>query len=60
MHCQQFAEELENYAKEVEEFSTFGDVQELDKYLKKAQALNAKLDVAGGKVHVIVESSPIV
>uniref|UniRef100_A0A672V2K0 Dynein axonemal heavy chain 7 n=1 Tax=Strigops habroptila TaxID=2489341 RepID=A0A672V2K0_STRHB len=53
MHCQQFAEELEGYAKQVEEFSTFGDVQELDKYLKKAQALNAKLDVAGDKVHVI-------
>ncbi|XP_062475626.1 dynein axonemal heavy chain 7 isoform X1 [Pezoporus occidentalis] len=50
MHCQQFAEELESYAKQVEEFSTFGDVQELDKYLKKAQALNAKLDVAGEKM----------
>ena len=43
-------EELESYAKQVEEFVTFGDLSELSKYLKKAQALNSKLDVAMEKV----------
>ena len=43
-------EELESYAKQVEVFSTFGDLKDLDKYLKKAQALRAKLETAMEKV----------
>ena len=48
--CQHFLEELKCYATQVEEFSTFGDVSELSKYLKKAQALNGKLEAAMEKV----------
>lgn len=43
-------EELESYSKQVEEFVTYGDLSELNKYLKKAQTLNAKLDAATEKV----------
>lgn len=37
-------EDLESYVKQVEEFATFGNISELSKYLKKANALNSKLD----------------
>ncbi|XP_067117728.1 dynein axonemal heavy chain 7 [Osmerus mordax] len=50
LRCERFVEELESYAKQVEEFVTFGDLSELSKYLKKAQALNSKLDVAMEKI----------
>lgn len=43
-------EELESYAKQAEEFHTFGDLQDVQRYLKKAQVLNAKLDAAADKV----------
>lgn len=43
-------EELKSYAKQAEEFCGFGDLQDVQRYLKKAQALNAKLDVAADKV----------
>lgn len=46
-------EELESYAKQAEEFVTFGDLSELSKYLKKAQTLNSKLDTAMEKVRRI-------
>jgi len=36
----------------VEEFQTCGDVTEIQKYLKKAQALNAKLQAAADKVEL--------
>ena len=52
--CEQFLEELKSYSKQVEELNMFGDVQEVNKYLKKAQALNAKLDLAADKVQIIV------
>uniref|UniRef100_A0A669PU78 Dynein axonemal heavy chain 7 n=1 Tax=Phasianus colchicus TaxID=9054 RepID=A0A669PU78_PHACC len=39
-----------------EELSTLGDVQEVNRYLKKAQALKAKLDLAAEKVQVILDS----
>ncbi|KAM9284699.1 LOW QUALITY PROTEIN: dynein axonemal heavy chain 7 [Cariama cristata] len=48
--CEQFAEELKSYSKQVEELSAFGDIQEVNKYLKKAQALNTKLDLAADKI----------
>lgn len=44
-------EELESYSVQVEEFITFGELADLSKYLKKAQALSAKLEFAMGKVH---------
>lgn len=34
----------------MEEFETFGDIQEIRRYLKKAQGLNAKLEEAQTKV----------
>jgi len=43
-------EELEGYSKQVEEFQTFGDMKDIQKYLKRAQALNNKLQAASDKV----------
>lgn len=45
-------EELESYAKQAEEFHTFGDLQDVQRYLKKAQVLNGKLDAAADKVQL--------
>lgn len=45
-------EELESYAKQAEEFHTFGDLQDAPRYLKKAQVLNGKLDAAADKVQL--------
>ncbi|KAJ1187209.1 hypothetical protein NDU88_003988 [Pleurodeles waltl] len=53
LRSERFVEELESYAKQIEEFSTFGDIQEVNKYLRKAQALNAKLDAAITKIDQI-------
>ncbi|TSM60567.1 Dynein heavy chain 7, axonemal [Bagarius yarrelli] len=44
--CVKLVEDLESYAKQVEEFTSFGEVSELSRYLKKAQTLNSKLDTA--------------
>jgi len=44
-----FQEELESYAKQVEEFQNYGDIEELTKYLKRAQTLDAKLQAASDK-----------
>ncbi|XP_054642367.1 dynein axonemal heavy chain 7 [Dunckerocampus dactyliophorus] len=41
-----FEEELDTYSVQVEEFTSFGDLEDLSKYLKKAQALNSKLETA--------------
>ncbi|KAM9347669.1 dynein axonemal heavy chain 7 [Symphorus nematophorus] len=46
-----FVEELESYSTQVEEFVTFSDLTDLSKYLKKAQALNAKLELAMEKIN---------
>ncbi|GLD70629.1 dynein heavy chain 7, axonemal-like protein, partial [Lates japonicus] len=46
-----FVEELESYSVQVEEFTTFGELTDLSKYLKKAQALNAKLELASEKIN---------
>ena len=43
-------EELESYGKQVEEFQTFGDMSEINRYLKKSQALDSKLQIAADKV----------
>ncbi|XP_046303228.1 dynein axonemal heavy chain 7 isoform X2 [Marmota monax] len=50
LRCERFVEELESYAKQSEEFYTFGDLQDVQRYLKKAQTLNAKLDLAADKI----------
>uniref|UniRef100_A0A8C5P1M0 Dynein axonemal heavy chain 7 n=1 Tax=Jaculus jaculus TaxID=51337 RepID=A0A8C5P1M0_JACJA len=50
LRCERFVEELESYAKQAEEFYTFGDLQDVQRYLKKAQTLNAKLDLAADKI----------
>ncbi|XP_069052852.1 dynein axonemal heavy chain 7 isoform X2 [Lepisosteus oculatus] len=50
LRCERFVEELESYGKQVDEFVTFGDIAELNKYLRKAQTLNTKLDTAMEKI----------
>ncbi len=47
---ERFVEELESYAKQVEEFQTYGDMSEIQRYLKKARALDEKLQGAADKV----------
>lgn len=37
----------------MEEFQTFGDIHEIQKYLKKAQGLDTKLTTAADKVEAI-------
>uniref|UniRef100_A0A665VEB7 Dynein axonemal heavy chain 7 n=1 Tax=Echeneis naucrates TaxID=173247 RepID=A0A665VEB7_ECHNA len=48
---ERFMEELESYNVQMEEFATFGELTDLSKYLKKAQALNAKLELAMEKIN---------
>ena len=38
-------EELESYAKQVDELQQLGDMSDITKYLKKAQQLDKKLQV---------------
>nr|CAH8829193.1 unnamed protein product [Trichobilharzia regenti] len=47
---ERFIEELESYRKQVDEFQAFGDMNEIHRYLKKAQVLNSKLDTALTKI----------
>ncbi|XP_030830748.1 dynein heavy chain 7, axonemal isoform X1 [Strongylocentrotus purpuratus] len=47
---ERFQEELESYTKQLEEFQTFGDMSEVNRYLKKAQALTNRLDAASEKI----------
>uniref|UniRef100_A0AAY4BVG2 AAA+ ATPase domain-containing protein n=1 Tax=Denticeps clupeoides TaxID=299321 RepID=A0AAY4BVG2_9TELE len=41
-----FGEDLESYSKQVETFENFGDLTDLDKYLKRAEEMNSKLEAA--------------
>ncbi|XP_026981187.1 dynein axonemal heavy chain 7 [Sagmatias obliquidens] len=50
LRCERFVEELQSYAKQTEEFYSFGDLQDIQRYLKKAQTLNGKLDLAADKI----------
>ncbi|KAI5107507.1 dynein heavy chain 7, axonemal isoform X1 [Silurus meridionalis] len=50
LRCERFVEDMEAYAKQVEDFASFGDLSEVSRYLKKAQALNSKLDTAMEKI----------
>ena len=47
---ERFIEELEGYARQVDEFQILGDLTEISKYLKKAQALDSKLQLAQDKI----------
>ncbi|CAK8675251.1 unnamed protein product [Clavelina lepadiformis] len=47
---ERFLEELEGYQKQLEEFRSFGDLADVNRYLKKAQALNTRLEVAAEKI----------
>lgn len=50
MRRERFVEELESYQKQVEEFATYGDMNEIQKYLRKSQNLETKLTAAAEKV----------
>ncbi|EDO45806.1 predicted protein [Nematostella vectensis] len=50
MRRERFVEELESYSKQLEEFQTFGDMSEVPRYLKKAQALHQRLETAAEKI----------
>ncbi|MEQ2196149.1 hypothetical protein XENOCAPTIV_025113, partial [Xenoophorus captivus] len=51
LHRERFMEELVNYSMQMKEFLGFGELSDLSKYLKKAQALNARLDLASEKIN---------
>lgn len=51
LYREHFLQELESYTVQAEEFKGFGQLPDLSKYLKKAQALNAKLELAAEKVY---------
>lgn len=53
-------EDLKSYEQQVEDFMTFGDVSELNKYLKKALALNSKVDLVMEKVLCTLDKSIMV
>lgn len=57
MRRERFVEELESYSKQLEEFQTFGDMQEIQRYFKKAQALNQRLESAADKVWSLLHST---
>ena len=41
---------MESYEKQLKEFETFGDLQEVRRYQKKAQAMKARLEEAHEKI----------
>lgn len=43
VRIKKFEEDLETYTKQVDEFQSFGDIEELPKYLKKAVTLDSRL-----------------
>ncbi|KAK3894851.1 hypothetical protein Pcinc_001424 [Petrolisthes cinctipes] len=47
---EKFQEELGEYAVQLEDFQTLGDVNEIHEYLRRARALHARLDHAAGYV----------
>nr|XP_022323965.1 dynein heavy chain 7, axonemal-like isoform X6 [Crassostrea virginica] len=47
---ERFIEELESYQKQVEEFTTYGDMNDIQKYLRKSQNLETKLTAAAEKI----------
>ena len=53
---ERFLEELESYQKQVDEFATYGDMNDIQKYLKKSQALENKLTAAQEKVTIFLNT----
>uniref|UniRef100_A0A669BJA2 Dynein axonemal heavy chain 7 n=1 Tax=Oreochromis niloticus TaxID=8128 RepID=A0A669BJA2_ORENI len=51
LYREHLLQELNSYSKQVEEFKAFGEIANLSKYLTKAQALNAKLELAAEKIN---------
>lgn len=47
---ERFKTELESYEKQLKEFETFGDLQEVGRYQKKAQAMKTRLEEALEKI----------
>ncbi|XP_018647924.1 putative dynein heavy chain [Schistosoma mansoni] len=47
---ERFIEEIESYRKQVDKFQGYGDLNEINRYLKKAQSLNSKLEIALTKI----------
>lgn len=47
---ERFLDELVGYNMQLKEFLGLGEIADLGKYLKKAQTLNARLDMASDKV----------
>ncbi len=47
---ERFITELEGYETQLNEFTSFGDLEEIQRYLKKSQALHAKLEEATEKI----------
>ncbi|KAK4472821.1 hypothetical protein MN116_004037, partial [Schistosoma mekongi] len=47
---EKFIEEIESYRKQVDKFQHYGDINEINHYLKKAQSLNSKLMIALTKI----------
>ena len=42
--------ELEGYQKQLQEFESFGDLQDIKRYSKKAEALHVRLEEAAEKI----------
>lgn len=55
MRRERFIEDLDGYSKQIEEFHSFGELHEISRYLKKAQALHSRLEVASDKINAINE-----
>ncbi|XP_069790709.1 dynein axonemal heavy chain 7 isoform X7 [Narcine bancroftii] len=53
LRIERFEEELESYAKQVEEFPTFAELSDVGRYLRKAQTLTTKLNQAMEKIDQI-------
>ena len=47
---ERFLLELEGYDKQLQEFETYGDLQEIKRYLKKAEALHGRLEEAAERI----------
>lgn len=47
---EKFKEDLEQYMRQVEELQTYGDINELQRYQKKAHMLDSKLDQAMNRI----------
>ena len=55
MKRERFIEDLEGYSKQIDEFYSFGEMNEITRYLKKAQALQSRLEAAGEKVRINIQ-----